>query len=453
MVDDTEGMGSIEDSLGRFECEEQGWKGFGSLTFNPDEGGRLKLFRPKSNNSEQFRGEIGNSSIYDVKEIEGQIEGRKRVKLVNCLSHSVFPVGLPLTDVYEFSFNSLFVADGNDAIPSEFDAVEFRMRHQDEWVGAPSEDLVPFDEWVSLAENPSHAIQISRPKPETYEVYLPGYTFIITRFHSISGSFGQMPRFSSEPSSSLRIEYAQPTSLSEILEVVNHISDLLSISFQAATPLEEVNLFREERKIQWHGQYGRLPKKRESSVRHVYRVHSFDNLGANDVRKWLDTVSPLSDAVSLILRHLYQDGASYDDISFSDVYRATETIVLHFSDIKERKDWNKRMIKSLLDEVRDYYVISPEVATEEEWIDSVVKTRNEELTHKRVDRKSTRPGTILEDDRLFYATQSLRQLTTIYLLSKCGVNNNFIRNLYEYRGILINHLQKNNPEESVHEQA
>ena len=33
-------------SLGQFECKEQGWKGFGSLTFSTDEGGRLKLYRP-----------------------------------------------------------------------------------------------------------------------------------------------------------------------------------------------------------------------------------------------------------------------------------------------------------------------------------------------------------------------------------------------------------------------
>ena len=447
MVDDTEGMGSIEDSLGRFECEEQGWAGFGSLSFSSAEGGKLKLFRHESDSSEQFSGEFGNSSVYDVEEIEGQIEGWKRVKLVNCLSHNVFPVGSHFTEVYEFSFNSLFVADRNDDIPSEFDAIEFRLRHQDEWIRAPSDNLIPVSDWFSLAKNPAHAVQISMPKPESFEICLPECKLIITRSYigSVSTS-----RFSSEPSSSLRIEYEQPTPLSEIFEAVNHFSSLVSISLQAATPLEEVNLFGEERKIQW---FGRLSKVSERPIHHVNRLHSFDNLGADDVKKWLETVSPLSDAVDLFLRHLYQGGASYDDISFSDVYRATETIVVHFSDIKERKGWNKRMLKSLLDEVRDFYVIAPDVATEEEWIDSVIKTRHEELTHKRVERKREHSGTILESDKLFYATQSLRQLTTIYLLSKCGVNDNFIRNLYEYRGILINHLQKSDPEEAVHDQA
>ena len=449
MVDDTEGMGSIEDSLGRFECEEQGWAGFGSLSFSSDEGGKLKLFQPESASSEQFSGEFGNSSVYDVEEIEGQIEGWKRVKLVNCLSHNVFPVGSHFTEVYEFNFNSLFVADRNDDIPSEFDAIEFRLRHQDEWIGAPSDNLIPVSDWFSLAKNPAHAVQISMPKPESFEICLPECKLIITRSYigSVSTS-----RFSSEPSSSLRIEYEQPTPLSEILEAVNHFSSLVSISLQAATPLTEVKLFRDERKIQWYGRYGRLPKVRESSVRHFQRLHSFDNLGADDVKKWLETVSPLSDAVDLFLRHLYQSGASYDDISFSDVYRATETIVVHFDAINDRRSgWNEKVLNSILNEVRGYYVIDPEIASEQEWIDSVLKTRNEELTHKRVDRNSTRPGTILEDDRLFYATQSLRQLTTIYLLSKCGVNDNFIRNLYEDRGILINHLQKNNLEEMARE--
>ena len=439
---------SIEHSLGQFECEEQGWKGFGSLTFNTDEGGRLKLFRPESTSSEQFSGEIGNSSVYDVEEIEGQIEGWKRVKLVNCLSHNVFPVSSPFSEVSEFSFNSLFIADGNDAIPSEFDAIEFRLRYQDDWIGAPSEDLISFSNWAALANDSSHAVQISRPTPETFEVCLPEYSLIITRFYSVSYSFGHMPRFSSEPSSSLRIEYRQPTSLSEILDVVNHISNLLSISLQAATPLEEVNLFRGEREIQW---FGRLSKVRERSIHRINGPHSFDNLGADDVKKWLGTVSPLSGAVNLLLRHLYQEGASYGDISFSDVYRAMETIVVHFSDIKERKDWNKRMLESLLDEVRDFYVIAPDVATEEEWIDSVIKTRHEELTHKRVERKRERSGIILEDDKLFYTTLSLRQLIILYLLLKCEVNDNFIRNLYEHRGILINHLQKSNPEETARE--
>lgn len=440
---------SIKDSLGQFECKEQGWKGFGSLTFNTDEGGRLKLFRPKSTNPAYTGSSISvkleSSSAFDVAEIEGQIEGWKRVKLANCLSNNVFPVGVPFADVYEFSFNSLFVADGNDVIPSEFDAVEFCLRHQDKWIGNPSDGLIPNSEWFSLVENPSHAVQISMPKPEAFEICLPEYKLIITR--SYTGSVSTS-RFSYEPSSSLRIEYEQPTSLSEILEVVNHISNLLSISLQAATPLEEVNLFREERKIQW---IGRLSKVRERSIHHVEGLHSFDNLRADDVRKWLEAVHPLSDAVSLLLRHLYQDGASYGDISFSDVYRATETIVVHFSDIKERKDWNKRMLKSLLDEVRDFYVIAPDVATEEEWIDSLIKTRHEELTHKRVERKRERSGAILESDKLFYATQSLRQLTTIYLLLKCEANDNFIRNLYEYRGVIFNHLQQSIPEDLAQE--
>ena len=453
MVDDTESMGSIEYSLGRFECEEQGWAGFGSLSFSSDEGGKLKLFRPESDSSEQFSGEFGNSSVYDVEEIEGQIEGWKRVKLVNCLSHNVFPVGSHFTEVYEFSFNSLFVADRNDDIPSEFDAIEFRLRHQDEWVGAPSEDLVPFEEWVSLSENPSRGVQISRPEPEIFEVCLPEYTLLITRFHNVSGFFGRMSRFSSEPSSSLRIEYEHPISLSEILEVVDHISSLISISFQAATLLTEVTLFRGERQIQWYGRYGRPPKGRESSVRHFQGLHSFDNLGTADVKKWLESMNSLSGAVSLLLRPFYQDGASYVDSSFGDVYRAMETIVMHFSEVKEKKDWTKKMLRSLLDAVRKFYVVSPDISTEEEWIDSVVKTRHEELTHKRVERKRERVGSILEDDRLFYATQSLRQLTVIYLLLKSGLNENFIRHLYEYRGILINHLQKSDPEEAAQEQA
>ena len=453
MVDDTEGMGSIEDSLGRFECEEQGWAGFGSLSFSSDEGGRLKLFRPESTDSaltgSSIRVEIGSASAFDVAEIEGQIEGWKRIKLVNCLSHNVFPVGVPVQEVCEFSFNSLFVADGNDAIPSEFDTIEFRLRHQDQWIGNPSGGLIPNSEWFSLVEDPSHTVQISMPKPEAFEICLPEYKLIITRFYTGSVSTS---RFSYEPSSSLRIEYQQPTSLTEILEVVDHVSSLISISFQAATLLTEVTLFRDERKIQWYGRFGSLQKEHETSVRHVNILHTFDNLGAGDVKKWLGAVSPLSEAVNLLLRHVYQKGTSYSDTSFSDVYRAMETIVVHFDAINDRRSgWNEKVLNSILNEVRGYYVIDPEIASEQEWIDSVLKTRNEELTHKRVDRNSTRPGTILEDDRLFYATQSLRQLTTIYLLSKCGVNDNFIRNLYEYRGILINHLQKNNLEEMARE--
>ena len=224
-----------------------------------------------------------------------------------------------------------------------------------------------------------------------------------------------------------------------ILEV-NNLSNLLSISLQAATALEEVDLFREERKIQW---LGRLSKVSERSIHRVNGLHSFDNLGADDVKRWLETVSPLSDAVDLLLRHPYQDGASYIDTSFSDVYRAMETILIHFSNINESKTGlNKRLLNLLLHEVRRYYVIDPEILSKNEWRDFVVRTRNEELTHKRVERKRERSGTILEDDKLFYATQSLRQLTTIYLLSKCGLNDNFIRNLYEYRGVLINHLKK-----------
>ena len=406
------------------------------------------MFRPKSTNTAHFRGEIRSASAYDVEEIEGQIEGRKQVKLINCLSHNIFPVGVPFTEIYEFSFNSLFLADNNDAIPSKFDAAEIRLRHQDAWVGPPSEDLIPISEWVHLAENPSHDVRIPRPDPETFRICLPEYEFLITRFYGVSASFGQMPRFSSEPSSSLRIEFKRPTSLSAILEVVNRISSLISISFQTATPLTEVNLFSGERKIQW---YGRLPEGRENTLPHFVGLHSFDGLGRDGVRKWLETVHYLSEAVDLLLRHLYQKGASYVDTSFTDVYRATETIVVHFSAIKEKKNWNKRMLKSLLDEVRDYYVIAPDIATEEEWIDSVIRTRHEELTHKRVERKGERPGTILKGDKLFYTTQSLRQLTIIYLLFKCGVNENFIRNLYEYRGILINHLQKSDPEEAPQE--
>ena len=444
MADELETMGSIEYSLGQFECKEQGWRGFGSLTFSPDEGGRLKLFRPESIDIAQFNGEIGSASAYDVEEIEGQIEGWRRVKLANCLSHNVFPVGSRWTDIYEFSFNSLFVADGNDAIPSEFDAIEFRLRHQDDWVGTPSEDLIPVDVWFSLAKNPSQRVEISRPDPEIFEICLPEYRLIITR--SYIGSVSTT-RFSCEPSSSLRIEYGKPTSLSGILDVVDHLISLISISLQSAIPLTEVTLFRDDRKIQWYGKYGRLPRGRGSPPRQVIGLHSFDGLGSDDVREWLETVYPLSDAVNLLLRHIYRDGASYVDSSFGDVYRAMETIVMHYSEIKERKDWTKKMLQSLLDEVRTYYVIDPEIASEQDWIDSVIKTRHEELTHKRVERKRERDGKLLGDDKLFYATQSLRQLTIIYLLLKCGVNENFIRNLYEYRGILINQLQNNNPEE------
>ena len=435
---------SIKDSLGQFECEEQGWKGFGSLTFNTDEGGRLKLFRPKSTNpalTGSVKIELG--STYDVDEIEGQIEGFRKVKLVNCLSYQPFPVGVPLSDVYEFNFNSLFVADGNDAIPSEFDATEFRLRHQDDWIGNPSDGLIPNSEWFSLVKNPSQAVQISMPNPEVFEICLPEYKLIVTR--SYTGSVSTS-RFSYEPSSSLRIEYEHPTSLPEILEVVDHISSLISISLQAATPITEVMLFRNERKIQWFGRYGRLPKGREGSARQVERLHSFDNLGTDDVKRWLEAIGPLSDAVNLLLRHLYQDGVSYIDTSFSDVYRAMETIVIHFSNINDsRSGLNKKLLNFLLHEVRKYYVIDPKISNKTEWRDFVVGARNAELTHKRVKRESARAGAILEYDKLFYATQSLRQLTTIFLLSKCGLNENFIHNLYEYRGILINHLQKSNP--------
>ncbi len=447
-------MDSIDYSLGEFECRSQGWKGFGSLTFDPDLGGTLKLFRPKSNNSavSDFR-QKGNKielrSDNSLYEITGQIEGRKNVKLMNCLSHSLLPIVFPNEDVKQFSFNSLFVGNGNGAIPSEFDAVEIRLRHQDEWVGAPSEDLISAGEWVSLAENPSHAVQISRPEPETFRICLPEYNLIMTRFYNVSGSFGQMPRFSSEPSSSLRIEYEKPTSLSEIPEVVNHISSLISISLQNAIPLTGVNLFKEERKIQW---FGWLPEVRGNSVRRVNRLHSFDNLEKDDVKKWLEKVSPLSGAVNLLLRHFYQDGTSYIDTSFGDVYRAMETIVIHFSNINDSKSGlNKKLLNFLLHEVRRYYVIDPEISSKKEWRDFIVRTRNEELTHKRVEQKRERAGTILEDDKLFYATQSLRQLTIIYLLLKCGINENFIRNLYEYRGVLFNHLQKSDPEKAPQE--
>ena len=445
MIDDAKTMDSIEHSLGQFECKAQGWNGFGSLTFNSEEGGRLKLFRPEFTNpapsdSQRISWEIRSASVLDVEEIEGQIEGGKRVKLINCLSDN--QVVLPSMDVYEFSFNNLFMANGNDSIPSEFDAVEIRLRHQDVWIGAPFEDVVPFGEWISLTENPSHTIPISRPKPETFEVCLPEYNLIITRFHSISGSFGQMLRFSSEPSSSLRIEYVHPTSLSEILEVVNRISSLISISLQTPIALTEVNLFKGKRKIQW---FGWLSEGRESSIHHVNRLHSLGNLGIDDVKNWLKTVTLLSGAVNLLLRHFSQDGTPYIDTSFSDVYRAMETIVVHFDDINDRKSgWNKKVLSALLDDVRGYYVIDPEVMSEQKWIDSVVKTRNEELTHKRVERKKESSGTILDGDKLFYATESLRQLTTIYLLSKCGVNDNFIRNLYEHRGMRFNYLKRSN---------
>ena len=454
MADDTKIMGSIEHSLGQFECKEQGWRGFGSLTFNPNEGGRLKLFRPESTNpapsdSLQINEAIRSASAFDVEEIEGQIEGRKRVKLINCLSHNIFYVGFPLTDVNEFSFNSLFVTDGNDGIPSKFDAVEIRLRHQDAWVGPPSEGLIPISEWVHLAENPSHDVRIPRPDPETFRICLPEYEFLITRFYGVSASFGQMPRFSSEPSSSLRIEFKRPTSLSAILEVVNRISSLISISLQTATPLTKVNLFNGERKIQW---YGRLPEGRENTLPHFEGLHSFDGLGRDGVKKWLETVHYLSEAVNLLLRHLYQNGTSYVDTSFADVYRAMETIVVHFAGINDRRSgWNKKVLKSLLDEVKGFYVIAPEIASEAEWIDSVIRTRHEELTHKRVDRRKERSGKILKGDKLFYTTQSLRQLTIIYLLLKCGVNENFIRNLYEYRGVIFNCLQKSNPEEAAQE--